>query len=432
MIATIIKYNIINIAFIFCSLFASKPATSQTESWTHFRGSSMNGIANTEKVPVFFKDSLNIKWKTEITGKGLSSPVIYGDQIWITTASEDGTELFAVCLDFKTGKILHSIGLFAPDSLIQINALNSYATPTPCIEEGFVYTHFGSLGTACINTVNGEVVWKRTDLKCDHMQGPGSSPVLYKDLLILHFDGNDIRFIVALNKSTGDIVWLKERPIEIYAQIDELSRKAYITPIIINVNGKDMMISNGAGICSAYEPQTGEEIWRVVRGTGGTISMPFYEDEIVYFYTGTLADESGKKISEILAVNPDGKGDITNSGILWRKEAEPLQLLTPVIKNGLIYTVDARNILTCFDAKTSETIWTEKLNNKYNSSPVYASGNIFFGSIRGEVLVIKEGRKPDILAQNQMDEAIWATPAILRSSIILRTSNHVFRICKLK
>ena len=422
------KYSSIHITLILYLTFALKPVKSQVENWTHFRGSNLNGIANTEVVPVFFNDTLNAKWKTAISGKGLSSPVVFGNQVWITTASEDGKELFAVGLSFETGKILYKISLFTPDSVIRINPLNSYATPTPCIETGFVYAHFGSLGTACINTSNGEVVWRRTDLKCDHMQGPGSSPVLYKDLLILHFDGNDVRFIVALSKSTGENIWLNERPNEIYAQIDESSRKAYITPIIISINGKDMMISNGAGICCAYEPQSGEEIWRVVRGTGGTISMPFYECGMVYYYTGLLTDESGKKFSEILAINPEGRGEITNSGILWRKEVKPLQLLTPVIKNGLIYTVDTRNVLTCIDAKTSETIWTVKLKDKYNSSPVYASGNIYFSSVSGNVLVIREGRKPDILAQNQMDGAIWATPAILRSSLILRTSNNIYRI----
>ncbi len=427
---TIKKYYTIHIAFLFCSLFVLNSAMSQSENWTHFRGNRLNGIANSVGSPINFNDTLNVKWKTEIPGKGLSSPVIFEDQVWITSASEDGKELFAVCLDFESGDITNKISLFTPDSVMPKSSLNSYATPTPCIENGFVYAHFGSLGTACINTFNGEVVWKRSDLKCDHMQGPGSSPVLYKDLLILHFDGNDVRFIVALKKLNGELVWLKERPLEIYEQIDEASRKAYITPIIINVNGKDMLISNGAGICSAYEPQTGEEIWRVIRGTGGTISMPFYEDEVIYFYTGSLIDKSGKKISEILAINPEGKGDITNSGILWKKEVETLQLLTPVIKSGLIYTVDTRNVLTCIDAKTSETLWTIKLKDKYNSSPVYASGNIYFSSVRGNILVIREGRKPDIISQNQMEGDIWATPAILRGSIILRTIGNVYRICK--
>lgn len=424
------KNYTIALTLVFCLLLIMNPVLGQVEKWTHFRGSSLNGIANTVEAPIIFNDTFNVKWKTEIPGKGLSSPVIYEDQVWITTSSEDGKELFAICLDFESGDIRYNIRLFTPDSVMPKNPLNSYAIPTPCIEKGFVYAHFGSLGTACINTFNGEVVWKRSDFKCDHMQGPGSSPVLYKDLVIMHFDGNDVRFIVALNKSNGELVWLKERPLGIYEHINEASRKAYITPIIINVNGKDMLISNGSAICSAYEPQTGEEIWRVIRGTGGTISMPFYENGIVYYYTGLLTKESGTKFSEILAINPDGTGDITNSGILWKKEVETLQLLTPVIKNGLIYTVDTRNVLTCIDAKSSETIWSVKLKDKYNSSPVYASGNIYFSSVGGEVLVVREGRKPDIIAHNQMDGDIWATPAILRRSIILRTNESIYRICK--
>ncbi len=406
-----------------------KPMLAQEENWTHFRGSALNGIAVTE-APLLFNDSLNIKWKTEIPGRGWSSPVVFGEQIWITTASEDGKELFALCLDYESGATVHTIKLFSPDSVMRRHSFNSYATPTPCIEKGFVYTHFGSLGTACINTADGSVVWKRSDFHCDHQQGPASSPVIYRDLLILHYDGNDVRFLVALKKSTGEIAWKKERPREIYPQIPESSRKAYITPLLINVGGRDMLVSNGSGICSGYDPLTGEEIWRVVRGSGGTISMPFSEEGIVYFYTGSQTKESGKTFAEILAINPDGNGDITESGILWKKETESLQLLTPVIRNGLIYTVDPRNHMICMDAKTSETVWEIKQKDKYNSSPVYASGKIYFGSKGGEMTVISEGRELNILARNQLEGEIWATPAILRNSIILRTSTHLYRISK--
>lgn len=295
------KCYIFSIVLVFCLFSFLNPLTGQVENWTHFRGSKLNGIANTELVPVIFNDTLNVKWKTDIFGRGWSSPVIFGDQVWVTTATEDGKELFAVNLDFESGNIGRKISLFKPDSVMQKHSLNSYATPTPCIEKVFVYAHFGSLGTACINTFSG------------------------------------------------------------------------------------------SAICSAYDSQTCEEKWRGIRGTGGTISMPFYENGIIYYYTGMLTKESGKKFSEILAVNPDGKGNITNSHILWKKEVEPLQILTPLIKDGLIYTVDTRNVLNCIDSKTSEMIWSVKLTDKYNSSPVYASGNIYIGSVGGEVLVLREG-----------------------------------------
>ncbi len=159
-------------------------------------------MAETENIPLKWDDSV-IKWKTEIHDKGYSSPVVYNNQIWVTTAKADGKELYAVCIDFQTGKIIHDIKVFTPDEIERKNSVNTYATPTPCIEKGFVYVHYGNLGTACINTSNGSIVWKRTDLKCKNVHGPGSSPIIYKNLIILHFEGTDVRYIVALDKSNG-------------------------------------------------------------------------------------------------------------------------------------------------------------------------------------------------------------------------------------
>ena len=424
----ITKTSFCTFFFVLILFLPDRTAYAQNENWTHFRGSNLNGIAEPANIPMIFNDTTNVKWKTEIPGRGWSSPVVYENQIWVTTASADGKELSLACMDFESGEIIHNIMLFTPDSIIRKHSINSYATPSPCIEDGFVYAHFGSLGTACINTSNGKIVWSRTDFKCDHLQGPGSSPFLYKDLLILHFDGTDVRFLVALNKSTGEVVWKTERPEEPYINIPTSSRKAYITPLLINVDGKDLLISNGAGVCSAYDPETGNEIWRVTGGNGGTIAMPFHESDLVFFYTGMMAKEDGKKFTELMAVNPQGEGDITSTNIVWRKETEILQLLTPVIKNGLIYTIDSNNVLMCIDAITSDVIWSMKLRDKFNSSPVYTNGQIYVSSISGEVLVIKEGRELDILARNQMDGEIWATPAILRNSLLLRTDTHFYKI----
>lgn len=404
------------------------PAFPQYDNWTHFRGSNLNGTATVKNLPVIFNESTNVKWKTQIPGKGWSSPVIYGSQIWATTASADGKELSAICLDFESGDIVYNIKVFTPDTVVRKHAINSYATPTPCIENKFVYVHYGSMGTACINTTNGSIVWQRTDLKCDHVQGPGSSPVIYKNLLILHYEGVDVRYLIALNKTTGETVWKTERPEEPYNPLPRIGKKAYITPLIINVKNKDMLISNGSAVCIAYEPATGEEIWHVVRGAESTVAMPVYENGVIYFYTGFMVKDDGAKFSEILAVNPDGKGDITKTNVLWNLETEQLQLLTPVIKNGLIYTVDTRNVLMCINAKTSQIEYSMKLKDKYNASPVYAAGNIYFWSLSGEVMVLKEGKELDIIARNQMDGEIWATPAILRNSIILRTDKSIYKI----
>jgi outer membrane protein assembly factor BamB len=379
-------------------------------------------------VPVRWTPDSNILWKAEIHDKGWSSPVVYDEQIWVTTASDDGEGLYAVCLDFETGKIIHDIKVFEPDSVYGKHGINTYATPTPCIEKDFVYVHFGRYGTACINTNNGSVIWQRTDLLCNHVQGPGSSPVLYKNLLILHLEGSDVQYIVALNKINGKTVWITERRKELYEPLEPIGKKAYITPLIVTVNGMDLLISNGSAVCSAYDPETGKEIWWIVRGEDSTIAMPFSENGKVYFYTSFTVPPEGNNFVELMAVNPDGQGDIAEKNILWRIKTPVLQLLTPVIKDGLIYTIDSENNLMCIDSETGNTFYSDKVKSKYNSSPVYAAGNIYFCSTQGEIMVIREGIKHDVVAVNELDGEIWSTPAILRNSILIRTSKFLYRI----
>jgi outer membrane protein assembly factor BamB len=422
---------IVLLIFLITFIFGSEKVYPQNKNWTSFRGSNLNGIAESNNIPLKWEDS-NVKWKTEIHDRGLSSPVVFGNQIWITTAKPDGKELYAVAVDYNTGKIIYDINVFSPESAGGKHSLNSYASPTPTIEKNFVYVHYGSLGTACINTSNGKIIWKVTDLKCKHVQGPASSPIIYKNMLILHFEGTDIRYIVALEKSSGKIMWRSDRPTEPYEPLTVIGRKAYITPIIINVKGRDMLISNGSALCQALDPNTGEEIWRVVRGAESTIAMPFTEKGILYWYAGYEVDGDGSKFIELLAVNPDGKGDITGTNILWKKRDEMSrnQCLTPLIKDGLIYTVNTKNSLMCIDAATGEEIWSTHVTSNYDASPLYLNDNIWFFSVKGEVLVIKAGRKYEIVSQSKMDSGIWATPAFLRNSVILRTEKWIGRIGK--
>ena len=412
-------------------LLGSRQAGSQDKNWTHFRGSNLNGIAQNENIPLNWNDS-NIKWKTLIHDNGYSSPVVYNDQIWVTTAKPDGKELYAVCIDFKTGEIIYDIKVFTPDEVERKHSLNTYASPTPCVENGFVYVHYGSLGTACINTANGSIVWKRTDFKCKHVQGPASSPIIYKNLLILHFEGVDVRYIIALDKSNGKLIWRSDRPVEPYKTMTEIGKKAYITPIIINVKGRDMLISNGSAVCIAYDPNNGKEIWRVVDGAESTIAIPITENGVVFWYAGYMVAENGTNYTELLAVNPDGNGDITATNVLWKKrdELSRNQCLTPVIKDGLIYTVNTRNILMCIDALTGKVVWSTHVTSNYDASPIYVNGNIWFFSVKGEVLVLKAARKYEVVSQNQTDSGIWATPAILRNSVILRTQKYLYRIAQ--
>ena len=400
------------------------------DNWTHFRGSGLDGIAHVESCPVTWSADSNVIWKSKIHGIGWSSPVVFGEQVWLTTASEDGKKMSAVCIDFNSGKTLFDLPLFTPDSIYRKHNINSYATPTPCIESGSVYTHFGKYGTACLNTADGSIIWKRNDLECLHIQGPGSSPILYKNLLILHLEGTDRQLIAALDKRTGETVWETERPKEVYDALKPIGKKAYITPIIIKVNGKDIMISNGSAACMAYDPNTGEEIWRIIRGEDSTIAMPFTDGKDVYFHTGFITDEDKNRFAELMAVNPDGQGDIAKTNIRWKMKTPVLQLSTPVLKDGLIYNVDTKNIMMCLDAKTGRELWSRRLRGKYNSSPVYAAGNLYFSSTSGKTTVIKAGPELEIISENSLEGEIWTTPAVVRNNLLIRTSKYIYRIGK--
>jgi outer membrane protein assembly factor BamB len=427
----ICRHSILNYLLTMFLLLGTCGAFSQDKNWTCFRGSNLNGIAASDNIPLKWDDSV-ISWKTAIHDQGYSSPVIYNNQIWVTTATADGKKLYAVCIDYMTGKIIYDIPVFTPESVEGKNSLNTYASPTACIEKGFVYVHFGSNGTACINTSNGLIVWKRTDLKCKHVQGPASSPIIYKNLLVLHFEGTDVRYIVALNKATGETVWKTDRPEEPYQKLASIGRKAYVTPIIITVKGRDMLISNGSAVCEAFDPLTGKEIWRVIGGGESTVAMPFTEKGILYWYTGFEVASNGKKYNELLAVNPDGTGDITGSNIIWKKKDDLSRnhSLTPVIKDGLIYTVSTLNKMMCIDEANGSEVWSTHLNSNYDASPLYVNGNVWFFSVKGEAMVIKAGRKYEVVADNQLDSGIWATPAVLRNSIIVRTQKYIYKISR--
>ncbi|MBI97787.1 MAG: quinonprotein alcohol dehydrogenase, partial [Verrucomicrobiales bacterium] len=184
-------------------------AIHAADSWSQFRGPNGDGHTAAINLPLNWSETKNIVWKTAIHDRGYSSPVIWGKQIWLTTATEDGKKLFAVCVDKDTGKVLHDLHLFDVAKPQRITRDNTYASPTPAIEKGRVFLHFGTYGTACVNTTNGKVLWQRRDLNCDHEAGagPASSPMLFGKTMIVHVDGRDVQYIVALNTATGKTVW---------------------------------------------------------------------------------------------------------------------------------------------------------------------------------------------------------------------------------
>ena len=404
----------------FNSLFAS-------ESWTAFRGTNNDGLSNAKHMPLDWGEEKNIKWKTPIHDIGYSSPVVLGDQIWVTTATESGDKMYAVCISLQSGKILHDILVLENQDPQRKHALNSYATPTPVIEDKFVYTHFGTFGTACIHTLSGKIIWKRTDIHCDHEQGPASSPIIYKNLLIVHHEGREVQTITALDKSDGETVWQVHRPEEFYKDVKLIWRKAYITPIIIQVDGKDQLVSNGAQVCQAFDPLSGKELWRVAYGTEVTVVNPIYWDGLVYINTG-LDYQDGKSRPQMWAVNPDGTGDVTNTHVAWKITEDVPGISTPVVNDDLIFMGDERGKVSCIDAKTGKLVWKKKLRGQFNCSPLWIDGKIYFTNLKGKTFIIKAGTDYKKLEENQIDGQLWATPAVVGKSLIFRTGTHIYRI----
>ena len=403
---------------------------TEKENWTQFRGTSADGISESETAPVNWNETENIVWKTPIEGRAWSSPVVFDDQIWLSSATEDGKRMFAVCVDFENGKIIQEIELFQPTEIQRMHVTNSYATPTPCIEEGFVYMHFGTYGTACINTEKMEVVWQRTDLNCEHMQGAGSSPILYKNMLILHLEGTDVQLITALDKRTGKTIWETNRPAEKYEDVQPVYRKSYQTPVVINVNGKDQLISNGALFCMAYEPETGKEIWRLFYGEDSTVAMPLYFNGIVYVNSGWIVSLPAPYFCRLYAVDPTGTGDVTETHVKWMSEEYIPQTSTPVIVDSLMYAVTERGMVSCRDAVSGQLVWTRQLKGHFDSSVIYAAGHIYFSEEKGTSYVIKPGREYIQVSENKLDGKIKTTPAILRGCIIMRTDNYLYKIAE--
>jgi len=392
------------------------------ENWPDFRGPHHNGWSAAETVPLIWSENDNIIWKMLVHDRGWSTPVVWDDQIWLTTATPDGRELFALCVDYRTGIVLHDIKIFDAAEPERINSLNSYATPSPVIEAGRVYVHYGTYGTACLDTETGKILWQRRDLHCDHLQGPASSPFLHKNLLILHLEGQDVQYLIALNKENGNTVWKTSRPAELYRCIP-LYRKAYTTPIIIEVDGSPQLISNGAQACFAYDPDTGEELWRVVYGTDSTISRPVAVPGLVYINTGYDADSP-----ELWAVRPDGRGDVTGTHVVWKVKENIPNESSPVIHDHLIYLVNDRGTATCLDAASGEVVWQKNLEGKYGASPVYAAGRIYFFNKKGTATVVRAGREFERLAVNELESGFMASPVIVGDSFILRTRQHLYRI----
>jgi outer membrane protein assembly factor BamB len=401
-------------AIVVSALLFARIASAQDGVWPQFRGPDGQGHSLERGLPLEWSETRNIAWKTAIPGLGWSSPVVADGKVWITTAIEQrGISLRALAFDAATGKELVNVELFKiPIDRRDINPKNSWASPTPIIDGDRVYVHFGADGTAALSS-SGQIIWKnRFDYQSQH--GAGGSPVVYGDLLIFSCDGSDAAFVVALDKNTGKQRWKTNRGWP--------SDQAYTTPLVIRVGEKDQLISVGAFRARAYDPLNGKEIWRVRYDDGfSNVPRPVYAHGLVFIATGFQQPA-------LLAVRPDGTGDVTKTHISWSlKRGAPLTP-SPLAVGDELYLVNDGGIATCLDARSGTIVWQQRLGGSYSASPVFADGRIYFLAEQGVTTVIAPGKEFKRLATNTLDGGLLASMAISGGSLFLRTDSHLYKV----
>lgn len=412
--------------------------------WPQWRGPTGQGVDDFSIVPQEWSEDKNVSWKKEIPGRGHSSPVIVGDEIWVTTAHEtlateeeaeerlkantggqplivlSKVKIHAVCIDKDSGKILHDIELLTKENPQWVHKTNSYASPTPVIDNGRLYLQNGSYGTACLDLKSRKVIWRNQDkdLWVMHENGPGGSAIIWEDLLIFHMDGSDRQFIAAINKNSGKVAWTTHRTGKMNP--NHQLKKAYGTPVVTKVHGKDVIISPAADWVYGYNPKDGKELWKVHYGMLGfsIVPKPVIGDGMVYIGTSFMRPQ-------IIAL------DITTPTpeIAWSWKRNVPAVSSPVLVGENLYFIsDSGGMVTCLNAKTGEDYFRERIGGNHSASPTYVSGRILFHSKEGETVALKPGRKFEVLNRNKLDGAHHACASISDNALFLRTDKALYKI----
>lgn len=406
------------------------PATAAEPSWPEFRGPHSTGVADAKGLPVSWSEDKNVAWKVPVPHKGWSTPLVLGEQVWLTSATEDGHEFFVHCYDRATGAVKYEAKIFSSENPEPLgNDLNCYASCTGFIEPGRVYVHFGSYGTACLDTATFKEIWRRTDLPCRHYRGPGSSLFAWKDTIILTMDGVDVQYLAALDKATGKTLWKTDRNTE-WDDLDASGkptsegdyRKAYSTPIAIEVGGKTQIVSTGSRATVAYDPDTGKELWRARYKGFSNASQPVWINDQLVLNTG-----HGKAVLNAYHITPETKGDITDK-LVWESTKYIPTRSSPVVAGGLIYVMADNGFISAVDPKDGELLFSERTAGACSASPTFADGKIFFCNERGDTMVVEPGREYKLLSRNTLAAGIMACPVAVGKELYLRTKTHLYRL----
>jgi outer membrane protein assembly factor BamB len=392
----------------------------RAEDWPEFRGPTGQGLVAKGELPTTWGKDKNLAWKQAIPGKGWSSPIVVGGRIYLTTAvpvkGSSDLSLEALCLDTSTGAILWEKEVFRQDgkSAPPIHSKNSHASPTPLLRGERLFVHFGHQGTACLN-LKGEVIWKNISLRYIPIHGNGGSPILVEDLLVFSCDGGDQRFVAALDVGDGKVRWKTNRT------LDTDRRFSFSTPLLIEVRGQKQVISPGSGGVTAYEPATGKELWWVRYNGYSVIPRPVYGHGLVFVCTGYDRPS-------LMAIRPDGQGDVTNTHVAWKTAKAVAHTPSLLLVGDELYMMSDFGIASCLDARTGEVHWQQRVGGNYSASPLCADSKLFFLSEQGDTTVVRAEKRFTLVAKNALGERSLASPAAAGGALFIRTDKHLYRI----
>jgi outer membrane protein assembly factor BamB len=412
------------------------------DDWPQFRGPCGDGTSSAKNLPITWGPKQNVLWRTSVPGRGRSSPVILADRVWLTTAEDspaspelvlaklndlpdsgglyvaDQVILTLVCLNRTSGALVYEKELFRVNRPVVVHQMNSFATPTPVVEPGRVYCDFGSMGTACVEAATGRVLWKVRLPAVNDFLGPGSSPVVTGERLVLVRDGCDLQYVAALEKTSGKLAWRTARPP--IDTSDPQKKKAYSTPLTVDGEGKTQVVVPGAQWVCAYDVATGRELWRVRHGEGYSLApRPVAGHGMVFACTGCNSPE-------LWAIRLGGRGDVTDTHVAWKAKSGIPMMSSPLLVDREIYCVSDDGIVSCFDALSGKTLWRKRIGGKHLASPLYADGKLYFFNLEGRATVLASGRTPAVLAENELDGPLAATPAIAAGALFVRTDSHLY------
>jgi hypothetical protein len=387
------------------------------EDWPGWRGPRGDGTSSEANVPVRWSATENVAWKVPIRGKGYSSPIVWGDRVFLTTCLEDQKNRVLLALDRRSGKGLwERVVLTAP--LEKKNPLNSYASSTPATDGNHVWVtflEFPNVQVVCYD-VEGKEVWRRSPGKLYSIHGFCSSVLLYKDMVIVSADqdatGADRAYIVALDKATGKERWRIDRPNRV---------RSYCPPVIFQAAGKPQMVLSGSKCVASYDPDTGKQYWIIDGPTEQFVASLVFTDD-VFMVTG------GYPTLHILGIRPDGQGNVTSTHVLWHERKTPAYVPSPIAAGKSFFVVSDEGQTSCIEARTGKRVWQEKLGRHHRPSPVSAGGNLYFLDDDGATFVVKAAEKFELLARNALGEECNASPAVSRGQFFIRTVKNLYCI----